>query len=92
MYVQTLNNERKNVRIFIAADIKKADVSCKLIWPSREKSPGERDGDLGKKRSLFPFFAIIMINQKKLKSPLGIGLFCLHKCEETIAASTLKTV
>jgi len=43
MYVQTLNNERKNVRIFIAADIEKADVSCKLVRPTREKSPGERE-------------------------------------------------
>jgi len=55
MYVQTLNNERKNVRIFIAADIKKADVSCKLIWPLREKSLGERDGDLGKNALYFRF-------------------------------------
>lgn len=55
MYVQTLNNERKNVRIFNAADIKKADVSCKLIWPLREKSLGERDGDLGKNALYFRF-------------------------------------
>jgi len=55
MYVQTLNNERKNVRIFIAADIKKADVSCKLVRPSREKSPGERDGDLGNDAFYFRF-------------------------------------
>jgi len=41
---------------------------------AREEPGRERDGDLGEKRSLFPFFAIIMINHKKLKSPLCIGL------------------
>jgi len=56
---------------------------------AREEPGRERDGDLGEKRSLFPFFAIIMINHKKLKSPLGIGLLCLQKFEETIVASTL---